>query len=335
MVDTDGTGVTFRLVDRRRRLARVQLAQDIVPDGLPFDRVAGEWYLRLDLPPVDRMEYLFELEDHNRKRWTIPDAANPNRAPGAFGEKSVVEFAGYVPPAWLADEPAASSVDERTNGELECTLWSPADLPEDRPAPLLAVHDGPEYDSLGSFTHYLGAMIASRSIPPCRAALLNPIDRNAWYSANPDYAAQLCAVLEKLAPSTATVGVGVSLGGLAMLHAHRTHPGTFDALFLQSGSFFTPELDPQESSFDGFAAVTAFVRETHQVAHDERPVPTVLTCGTVEENLANNKLMAGTLDRLGYQSRLHTKRDAHNFTAWRDALHPHLTELIERVGHAA
>ena len=44
--------------------------------------------------------------------------------------------------------------------------------------------------------------------------------------------------------ATVRIGVGVSLGALAMLHAHHTHPGTFDALFLQSGSFFTPRPGP-------------------------------------------------------------------------------------------
>jgi enterochelin esterase family protein len=60
-------------------------------------------------------------------------------------------------------------------------------------------------------------------------------------------------------------------------------------------------------------------------------VPTVFTCGTVEENLANNRLMAQTLQRLGYPVQIATFRDAHNYTAWRDALHPHLAELINTV----
>jgi enterochelin esterase family protein len=60
-------------------------------------------------------------------------------------------------------------------------------------------------------------------------------------------------------------------------------------------------------------------------------VPTVLTCGTVEENLANNEAMTATLRRLGYPAELATVRDAHNFTAWRDALDPHLTRLITDV----
>ena len=57
-------------------------------------------------------------------------------------------------------------------------------------------------------------------------------------------------------------------------------------------------------------------------------MPTVVTCGVVEENLANNERMAGKLAELGYDVTLHTVRDAHNYTAWRDALHPQFAGLI-------
>ena len=62
-----------------------------------------------------------------------------------------------------------------------------------------------------------------------------------------------------------------------------------------------------------------------------------MTCGVPEENLANNQRMAETLTRLGYPSQITAVRDAHNYTAWRDALHPHLTDLISSVAaaHAA
>jgi enterochelin esterase family protein len=118
---------------------------------------------------------------------------------------------------------------------------------------------------------------------------------------------------------------------VAVLHAHRLFPALFDALLLQSGSFFTPALDPQEHRFAGFGPVTAFVAEVHAAALDEHPVPAVLTCGTAEENLANNRSMAATLRRLGYAAELVEVRDAHNYTAWRDALHPHLTALVANL----
>jgi S-formylglutathione hydrolase FrmB len=80
--------------------------------------------------------------------------------------------------------------------------------------------------------------------------------------------------------------------------------------------------------------VTAFVDGVQRAATDPRPVPTVLSCGTVEENLANNRLMTTTLDRLGYPARLVERRDAHNYVAWRDALDPALGRLVAEVAGA-
>jgi enterochelin esterase-like enzyme len=340
----DGDGVTFLLADPHRRLTEVRLMQEIGLDVAPFTRVGPRWTLRVARPPVDRMEYLFEIEDVNGRRATITDPANPRRAPGAFGEKSVLEFPGYRAPAWLeAPAPDGVSVDfeidaPRLDGPLSGMVWAPADLDPAAAAPLLVVHDGPEFATLGSLLRYVSASIAAGALPPLRAALLGPGDRNVWYSANPDYAEALALhVLPTLPPATVRVGIGVSLGALAMLHAHRTQGGCFDAMFLQSGSYFTPDLDAQESTFSGWEPVTGFVADTHAADRDERPVPTVLTCGLPEENLANNKRMEATLARLGYRPRLTVVRDSHNFTAWRDALHPHLADLVTGVvaAHAA
>ena len=342
----DPRQATFELVDRSRRLSGVRLQQEIGLAGpLDFVRTRGTWQLTIDVPAVERMEYLFEVRDANGARMTIPDPGNPRRAPGAFGEKSVLEFDGYEPPAWLAAVPVESEeallevAAPELDGTLEITVWAPSDL--SGPAPLIVVHDGPEYAQLAGLTQYLGAAIAARDIPPVRAALVAPGERNAWYSANPAYAQALCELalpaVAELAPSDMRIGVGASLGGLAMLHAHVSFPGSFHGLLLQSSSCFTPELDPQEAEFSGFAAVTSFVSGVHAAREHPQPVPVVLTCGAVEENLANNEAMTNTLDRLGYRAQLVTVRDAHNYTAWRDSLDPHLTELIAEVvsTHAA
>jgi enterochelin esterase family protein len=334
----DEHAVVFVLADRYRHLAGVRLEQDLGLGGVAFTRERTQWWLRIPRPPVDRMEYLFEIEDANGRRSTITDPGNPLRAPGAFGDKSVLEFGDYRAPDWLhaAGVPGVESalaVDAPLLGsELTGVLWAPADLDDDEPAPLLVVHDGPEFAVLGGFTEYLAAMIADGVLPLVRAALLAPGERNDWYSANPAYAQTLMSqLLPTLPPATARIGVGVSLGALAMLHAHRTQPPGLDGLFLQSGSFFTPDLDGQESGFSGFAAVTEFVDSVQRDDADTHPVPTVITCGIAEENLANNQRIALRLTELGYRTSVHTVRDAHNYVAWRDALHPCLTGLINDV----
>jgi len=345
VVSVDDESVIFALTDRSRRLAAVRLVEEIGLSGpTDFARAAGRWELILPRPDVARMEYLLEVEDHNGHRTTVTDPDNPVRAGGAFGDKSVVEFPGYRPPAWLDIDPVPGrqrslDVDSTALGaSITAMLWAPDGLDQAESAPLVVVHDGPEYDRLGGITRYLGAAIRAGTVPAVRAVLLDPGDRNEWYSANPAYAQALCTdvlpAVDDLVRVSARVGVGVSLGGLALLHAHHRHPGAFDALLLQSGSFFSPQLDPQESQFPGFDAVTRFVAHLAAGGADPAAVPTLLTCGTVEENRANNEAMMRHLRGLGYPAELVLVPDAHNYTAWRDALDPSLTRLISAVAGA-
>lgn len=332
----DVDGVDFVLPDRNHRLASVRLAHELADFEVELVRDRADWHLRLLRPPVDRMEYLFDVEDHNGNRTTVTDPTNPLRATGAFGDKSVVCFPEYREPDWLdvpqidADESALEFDAPLLSDTISATLWSPRSLTGG--APLLVVHDGPEYAKLGGLTRYLAAGVADSSLPPMRALLLEPGDRNAWYSADPAYARELVErvlpAVDRMAPGTFRVGLGVSLGALAMLHSHCSHPTLFAGLLLQSGSFFTRELDGQESAFSGFAAVTRFVASIATGRVSGRPIPITMTCGVPEENLANNSAMAKSLLGLGYQVQLTEVRDAHNFTAWRDALHPQLTRLI-------
>jgi enterochelin esterase family protein len=57
----------------------------------------------------------------------------------------------------------------------------------------------------------------------------------------------------------------------------------------------------------------------------------VLTCGVIEENIENNRLMARALQVRGYPAALHEVPDMHNYTAWRDAFDPYLTRLLRQV----
>jgi enterochelin esterase family protein len=115
-----------------------------------------------------------------------------------------------------------------------------------------------------------------------------------------------------------------------MLHAHRRHPESFAGLFLQSGSFFRPSYDGHESSFQRYLRLVRFVGRVAR-ATSGTPIPVAITCGRAEENRHNNREMAHVLRRQGYPVTLAEVPDAHNFTAWRDALDPHLTDLLRRV----
>jgi enterochelin esterase-like enzyme len=122
--------------------------------------------------------------------------------------------------------------------------------------------------------------------------------------------------------------IGQSLGALAALHAEWTHPGTFGGLLLQSGSFFTRELDEHESGFSQWAPVTEFVAEVHRARRAPTTLPVGICFGTAEENAANNQLLAKTLTDLGLPVAVGEVRDGHTFTCWRDLLDPHLVDLM-------
>ena len=325
-------GITFRLADADRRYAAVRLGQELhLPDDArTLARVPGGWELRLDRPPVARMEYRFEVMHADGTMETVPDPANP---------RGVVELPGYREPAWLATPAAGGARRELAvrapalGAEVHATLWSPAGLDDTEAAPLLLVHDGPEYDRAARLTHYLAAGVAEGRLPPLRAALLEPGERDDRYSANPAYASDLAtAVVPALAavsPATTTIGMGTSLGALAHAPRPPRAPGARRPAVPPVRQLLRPApRRPRVVASPATTAWSAFVGAVREAGGAARPVPTVLTCGGAEENVHNNRLLAATLAAQGYDVALHEVDDVHNWTAWRDALEPHLTGLI-------
>jgi enterochelin esterase family protein len=341
--EVTGDAVAFAIADRR--YARVALRHELRrPRLVPFSRNAGGWRLRLERPPVDRLEYLLELEHPGGDVECVPDPANMARAPGPFGEKSVVEFPGYAPPAWLAgeDSPAGALAEvtlasRRLRASVGALLWCAADTDPTAPLPLVLVHDGPEYAAYSQLLRLFDYLVAHDEAPPFRAALVPPPpDRNETYSASTRYARALVdewlPALRASAPFLSRpVGVGASLGALALLHAHWTSPGPFGALLLQSGSFFRRRFDAHESRLPRFARIVRFVSRVAGGRDAPARIPLVLTCGSGEENLDNNRFLAATLAARGWDARLHEHPDAHNWISWRDSLHPYLAELVARA----
>jgi enterochelin esterase-like enzyme len=243
---------------------------------------------------------------------------------------------GYREPSWL-DEPAAAGRWSELplpvlGGSITASIWSPAGAQ----GRILVAHDGPDYHRFGELGRFLATSVAAGRIAPCHLVLLPAGDRLEWYSASPAYAKSLAQeILPRVtaflgAERPVTVGAGASLGALAMLHAQRRHPSVFGGLFLQSGSFFQPRLDSQESGFARWLRIVRFVGRVRRATAGPA-IPAALTCGTVEENLANNRAMAQYLRSQGYAVSFAENRDAHTWTGWRDALDPHLTSLLQRV----
>src|SRR5918994_465219 len=236
------TPVLLRLADPERRYAAVRLCSDLPlsENGRAYARRNGEWRLELDSPPVARLEYQLELVHLGGASERVCDPGNPHRAPGAFGDKSVLLLPGYAPPRWLAQEGVPGCAQElavRGRGlgaAVRMRIWSPADADPAEPLPLLVAHDGPEYDRLARLTRFAAVAIRAGELPRHRLALLAPGQRNEWYSASARYAVALVgdvlpAIRAAVAVRGTPAGMGASLGALAMLHSQRRHPRSFGA----------------------------------------------------------------------------------------------------------
>jgi enterochelin esterase-like enzyme len=306
------------------------------------------WELRLPRPNgLARLEYQLEVERANGAVEWLTDPANPLRASGPFGDRSVLEFDGYSRPEWLDDDEAPEGMlaeialrSRLLRTSVKGLLWSAEGAVEGAALPLLVVHDGPEYAEHSALLRLFDSAVAELELRPFRAALLAPpLERNETYSASTRYAnalaREIVPELTQLAPAPDLVGarvaMGSSLGALAAFHAHRLHRHLFGGLFLQSGSFFRRATDPQEHGFARFERISRFVGGVLRAASAPGPVPVVMTCGRREENLANNRALRDALARQRYDVRLHEHPDLHNWVSWRDTFHPHLVGLLERL----
>jgi enterochelin esterase-like enzyme len=219
---------------------------------------------------------------------------------------------------------------------VEVTLWSPDGVRDGVPLPLLAVHDGPAYEAEADLPALAAALIESGRVPAHRIALLHPGRRDEWYSASALYSRALVgevlpAVGRAVAVAGAPIGMGASLGGLAMLHAQRRHPDAFAGLFLQSSSFFMPRFDHMEKDFPRYGRIVRFVRGVVRASAAERAVPAVLTCARDEDNVHNNRRVAAALKLQGYDATLLETPGRHDFPTWGAALDPHLGDLLAAV----
>jgi enterochelin esterase family protein len=305
-----------------------------------FRRDATGWVLDVPRPGVQRLEYRFAVARGDLVE-VVLDPANPVSVGTAFGDRSVLELPGYAPPWWLsaptlAGRMEAMSLAGETADEVPVTVWSPVDLADDEPAPMLLVHDGAEYDQLARITTYCAALIAAGKLPPHRVALAHPVIRDAWYSGSPQYLRTIAdAGLDRLGERYAVRGpvvvVGASLGGLTALLLGLLGAPRVGGVYSQSGSFFQVRHDDSESGYRYFGRISRLVQSVLDMRHAERPLVIGMSCGALEENAANNRDMAAALRRAGHDVTLREVADLHNYTAWRDALDPGLTDVLRRV----
>ena len=88
---------------------------------LAMTEVQGGWELRLALPDLDCLEYLFDVDGT-----LAPDPGNPDRVEGAFGPHSWLAMPGYQRPAWLDVDAAPGQRRRLTVAEVDLEVWEPA-----------------------------------------------------------------------------------------------------------------------------------------------------------------------------------------------------------------
>lgn len=336
--------LVFQFLDSVRRVKAVVLHQEVQwpRSGPELQRGDAGFWAELPRPPVDRMEYNFQVSWEDGGFAWIPDPLNPLRTPTPFGDKSVVEFPSYRPPQWVG-KPASQAGEIRPlrincpslGTAMEGELWSSAESRPGHPLPLLLVLDGGDYRRYAGITQMLDRALEDGRLPPLRAALLRPVCREDDFTASPTFANCLAdEVLPGLEESVEVapgprmrVGMGVSLGALAILHAHWCRPETFGALFLQSTSLLG-RTEVEGSSLEHAGRMAEFTEELSRSRSAPGPLPVTMTCGLVEEILPANRRVAAALADRGYSVKLRRLADGHNWIAWRDALDPHLVELL-------
>lgn len=278
---------------------------------------------------------------HGDRTDLIPDPGNPEIATNPFGFNSVVTGAGYEPPAWLGSSSPAGSLSEiRVSSKAYRVrrahyLYRPPGIPDSRPLPLLAVHDGTDYVNHAALAHALDSLIHHEVVRPFRAVLLNPKARHDEYVGSALHAAHLVEeVIPYLTRRVRTIeplGVmGASLGAVAALHAAHTYPGTFGRLFLQSGTFaFSSHVELSPEMYGSIRSACDPV--TRRARLDGARV--YLTCGRFESLIDwNRKLAASLADQLVDVVFVESWA-GHDWGAWRDHFENGLRFLFPARDH--
>ena len=322
--------LTFRLADPDERYAAVRLCSR--PAALrrasaASTRADGEWVLRIAAAaarPGSSTSSSSSTPTAARDGRSTPATRCARRARSARSRSLLLP--GYEPPAWLDADGVDGRVDASSpprgrglGANVAVAIWSPADARASSRCRCWSPTTGPSTTSSPASRDYSArAMIAAGALPPHRVALVAPgAPRRVVLGLARCTRARWRRVLPALAtrsPCGDRSAMGASLGALAMLHAQRRAAARSPALFLQSGSFFMPRFDAQESRLPALPPDRA--RRAASCTRDGRaePVPVALTCGAAEENIDNNRVMARALAEQGYDAELHEVRDMHNYT---------------------
>jgi enterochelin esterase family protein len=162
-----------------------------------------------------------------------------------------------------------------------------------------------------------------------RAVSVASHDRDEDFSCSPRWARAFVADVDAL--GAPLLGVGSSLGALALLHAHWTYPGRFAGLLLQSGSFFHEDTERYERGFRRFDRVSRFVDRILKGRGRPARIPLTMTCGLAEQNLACNRAVAEALAAHRWELRFVEHPGGHEWPWWGRLVREELPRLRRRA----
>jgi enterochelin esterase-like enzyme len=279
------------------------------------------YYLTLQLPLDARIDYKFYVDG----MWML-DPLNDDTVTGGFGPNSAFSMPDYKP------APEIAFVDSLRHGKLnpynfdsqiipgtrKIQVYVPAPYEESPESdyPVVFVQDGGEYITLGSMVNVLDYAIAHGRIPPVVAVFINPIDRNYEYFLNQLYERM---VIEEILPFVAaryditsepsrTAIMGASLGGAISVMIALDHPDVFGKCGSQSGAF---EISDRELI-------------TSVASQPKKAVDFYMDCGTFDDLLESNRLMARTMEDNGYDLMYEEFNQGHSWGNWRD----HIDDML-------
>ncbi len=314
----EGTSVWF--VYRDPAASSVSVAGDFNDWKAGMDileKVPGTdlFYLRMEYESDARLDYKFVIDG---SRWVL-DPLNPARVTGGFGPNCELAMPGYLQPPEIIfdpDIPHGEVIEERFVSEIlgnERGIYfylPPGYSDGEEIYPVLFIHDGGEYISLGSMVIVADNLIAAGGIDPLIMVFIDPVDRSGEYKSGKGF---MRMITEEIVPMVdgrfrtdrdpASRGMmGASLGGLISVHITWDNPGLFGFCASQSGAFMRNYTDAVKMIEAG----------------PPREIRYYLDWGTYETRIADsNEELREAILRGGHELIWKVYHEGHSWGSWR------------------
>jgi len=226
--------------------------------SLPLAHLPGTdlWHLTLPFPPDARLDYKFVRD---RTEWLL-DPTNPRQVLGGYGPNSELVMPTYVPSEEIQEHgypaPEVFTHHEVYSPQLDnhrtIQVIMPPGGDPGRRHPVLLVHDGPEYLSLGSLDRVLAWLAVHRpDLPLPICVCVPPADRTAEYMGDSlePFGRFITETVMTFVPENhpAAAGsrrwgsLGASAGGNVTLYLAGAYPDRFDRLLVMSPLVAPPQ----------------------------------------------------------------------------------------------